>query len=344
MIKGFEDNPSITIEDVINKFGKIGGKTDIACACDRCKKEFVKQWRSLRAEINTNLCNNCVQARRFESFSERQRQSSAMKLHYKEPKNREKISNGLNDYYSTCADSRLKLSIAAKKRFEDPLEREKVSKNVKKRFEDIEERRKISIAQIDRYKNPEVVKKNSDAIKLAWKNPEYRKRHRRALKEYFSNPDARKKSSEIHKLLWQNEEYRTKMLPIVSKNRIVSGVLNKKEAKILSMLKTYNFEFTGGGASALQIAGFYPDFVNIDKKLIIEFNGCHWHKCRQCYPDKFNGQSFTSRDLAKLHAYPREGFRVLFIWEHELRSNAKKLKQKIESFIKDPNYPTKLQD
>lgn len=285
--------------------------------------------------------------KKFKKFlhPERQKQAESIRKYFEDPENRKKNSNALKKYYKDCPNSRLKLSIAAKKKFDNPLERLKTSRGSRKRFEDPKERDKISIAQKIRYEDPETRKKNSDAIKLAWAiDPKYREQHKKSLIKYYSNPKNREKSSKIHKLLWQNDKFRKRMIPIVIKNRLISTVMNKKEQKLLTLLEAYNFKFNGNGNNIKTVASFCPDFINDEKKLIIELNGCHWHRCRKCYPDKFKHQNFCRRDLAKLHAYPREGYRILFIWEHELRDDLEKLNQKIENFINDSQYPTRLQD
>jgi len=42
--------------------------------------------------------------------------------------------------------------------------------------------------------------------------------------------------------------------------------------------------------------------------------------------------SFINKDLDKTKAYVKEGYKTLFIWEHELK-NLSLLKKKIETFI-----------
>lgn len=67
---------------------------------------------------------------------------------------------------------------------------------------------------------------------------------------------------------------------------------------------------------------FNPDFINEEKKLIIELFGNYWH----------NLPKLIERDKERLEAYSKEGYQTLVIWDKELKEPQQVIK-KIEEFI-----------
>ena len=72
-----------------------------------------------------------------------------------------------------------------------------------------------------------------------------------------------------------------------------------------------------------------PDFVWPEIKLAIFVDGCFWHKCPQCYREPKTKKKFwrdkiqknTERDLRVTKELKKSGWKVLRIWEHELKRN-----------------------
>lgn len=96
---------------------------------------------------------------------------------------------------------------------------------------------------------------------------------------------------------------------------------NKQERRLLNILNGYwplEWKYTGDGSFTL--GHFIPDFVNCNsRKLIIELFGDYWH---------------TEEDeVIKRDAYQDYGYRLLVIWEHELKSE-QAVVAKIEQFMK----------
>ena len=100
---------------------------------------------------------------------------------------------------------------------------------------------------------------------------------------------------------------------------------NKPETVIINLIKQYNLNFIYVGNYNKWFKGetqsFNPDFINEDKKKIIELFGNYWHKNTQ------------EDDKERLKTYSQSGYKTLVIWENELR-NPNKIKTKIEDFIK----------
>ena len=83
--------------------------------------------------------------------------------------------------YNYNEEAKKNQSIAQKKRFEDPKEREKQSLAGKKHYEDEKEREKISIANKKRYKDTKEREKTSKAMKKSWEDPKRRKKQSEKL-------------------------------------------------------------------------------------------------------------------------------------------------------------------
>jgi DNA mismatch endonuclease (patch repair protein) len=61
--------------------------------------------------------------------------------------------------------------------------------------------------------------------------------------------------------------------------------------------------------------------VIISKKTVIECDGCYWHGCPVCNLKKYNGIEERKRiDKKRTKELEKKGFRVIRIWEHEIRA------------------------
>lgn len=100
---------------------------------------------------------------------------------------------------------------------------------------------------------------------------------------------------------------------------------NKPETIIINLIKQYNLNFIYVGNSKKWFKGetqsFNPDFINEDKKKIIEFFGNYWHKNTQ------------EDDRNRLKTYSQYGYKTLVIWGNELK-NLDEIKNKISNFTK----------
>lgn len=98
---------------------------------------------------------------------------------------------------------------------------------------------------------------------------------------------------------------------------------NRPERKIHKLLEElYQFEwlYTGDRRPEHKIGTLYPDFVEKKLKLIIEHFGDHCH-VKEEIP-------------IKKQIYYNEGYKLLVIWEHELK-NMRKVREKIIKFVED---------
>jgi DNA mismatch endonuclease (patch repair protein) len=80
-----------------------------------------------------------------------------------------------------------------------------------------------------------------------------------------------------------------------------------------------------------------PDFVFLNLRLAVFVDGCFWHGCPRCYGEPKSNRAFwrrkitanRKRDLAVNRALRKSGWRVLRVWQHELkrRNEARLLKR-----------------
>jgi DNA mismatch endonuclease (patch repair protein) len=86
-----------------------------------------------------------------------------------------------------------------------------------------------------------------------------------------------------------------------------------------------------------------PDIVYSRKKLAIFVHGCFWHRCPTCNKPlpKSNTEFWSTkfeknveRDKRKKQLLENEGWKVLTIWECEIKSELSKILDKIEGVLK----------
>jgi DNA mismatch endonuclease (patch repair protein) len=85
-----------------------------------------------------------------------------------------------------------------------------------------------------------------------------------------------------------------------------------------------------------------PDFAFPRFKLAIFVNGCFWHGCPKCYVrPKTNSQYWTqkvgrniARDRKNSRLLRAEGWSVMHIWEHSLKSDTSTVKNRISRTLK----------
>ena len=70
-----------------------------------------------------------------------------------------------------------------------------------------------------------------------------------------------------------------------------------------------------------------PDFINFRKKTAFFIDGCFWHRCPKHYIQPKSNKSYwipklnrnQTRDMEVNIAYKKSGWKVMRIWEHELK-------------------------
>lgn len=85
-----------------------------------------------------------------------------------------------------------------------------------------------------------------------------------------------------------------------------------------------------------------PDIAFVSKKIAIFINGCYWHRCPKCHPhipksntefwrNKFNKN--IERDKRKTQSLESSNWRVITIWECEIKENPELQVNRIKSLF-----------
>lgn len=80
---------------------------------------------------------------------------------------------------------------------------------------------------------------------------------------------------------------------------------NGLETNFISVIKKYNLPFKYVGDGSLWICGKNPDFIDEDKKTIIELFGDYWHK--------------DEDEITRAEHFKSYGFNTIIIWESEIK-------------------------
>ena len=71
-----------------------------------------------------------------------------------------------------------------------------------------------------------------------------------------------------------------------------------------------------------------PDFINYKKRTVIFVDGCFWHKCPKHFIAPKSNKKYwlpklkrnAARDIEVNFAYKHSGWKIVRIWEHELKN------------------------
>lgn len=92
---------------------------------------------------------------------------------------------------------------------------------------------------------------------------------------------------------------------------------NKSEALLDSLLQTHfpdQFAFNGDLSQGVMLGSLVPDFINVNgQKSVIELFGDYWHDKKKKIPWK-------SSEFGRQAVFSQLGYKLLVVWEHELKS------------------------
>jgi len=80
-----------------------------------------------------------------------------------------------------------------------------------------------------------------------------------------------------------------------------------------------------------------PDFANIKRRVVVFVDGCFWHKCPKCYQEPKTRKNFwllkikrnVRRDKEVNKELRKRGWKVIRIWEHDIKKNFEKVVRRI---------------
>lgn len=159
-----------------------------------------------------------------------------------------------------------------------------------------------------------------------WSNPQYRKN----MENFLRSPEQRAIRSKIAREQWKQEGYAEKVWK-GSKNKDT-----KPELKVREILNKLGIEYAANKRLLLGDKVLYPDLLIGDKN-VIEVQGDYFH----VNPEIYDYNNLTQiqikrvkRDQERLELYKKFGFKVLYIWETDLK-NPDNVEQSIKEFLKE---------
>ncbi len=82
-----------------------------------------------------------------------------------------------------------------------------------------------------------------------------------------------------------------------------------------------------------------PDFANKKRKMAVFIDGCFWHGCPKCYREPDQNRMFWREKIARNRerdsrinrVLRKDGWKVIRIWEHQIKENPTKVVERIKS-------------
>ena len=118
------------------------------------------------------------------------------------------------------------------------------------------------------------------------------------------------------------------------KFKVYKQPMSSLEIKINDYLISVNAPFIYGGDNSFCIEAHYPDWYNIKDKKIILASGCFYHGCVLCHSSEKYRKLIQKRYIKSCKTtarYVNAGWKVLEIWEHELKDG--NWKDRIDKFL-----------
>lgn len=203
--------------------------------------------------------------------------------------------------------------------------RKKISNSVKKLFED-------GILNSDHLKSENRTEEFKENIKKYWNTPQGKKRRndikqRMIEKNPMFDEGVRFKTTQTLKRKIANGDIIPFMCTPEYWEKLAISPNNHEQELLVDLLDEFGhrYEFVGDGSFRI---GFYsPDFIDKQTKKIIEYNGCWWHGCSNCFPEKHN-----NRDIDRYKKFEQAGYKVFVIKSCEYKKDKNKVLAKLRSF------------
>lgn len=174
---------------------------------------------------------------------------------------------------------------------------------------------------LNKFTNPSIMSNSIKNRKL---------RQGKTYEELFDSERAKKLKKK--RSIWfsiHNPMYNEKTKKKIIKDLLNSKKPNKSEQFLINLINQniLSFDYVGDGKIWFKNEKhmFNPDFINEDKKQIIEFFGDYWH----------NRPDSIERDEERIKTYKNHGYNAVVIWQHELKKSPIEVINKINSFSKE---------
>lgn len=137
----------------------------------------------------------------------------------------------------------------------------------------------------------------------------------------------------------------------IPKNENISKVMSANKAKNTKPEILFRKALWHAGIKGYRLnwekAPGRPDIAFPGKKIAIFIHGCYWHRCPYCSPSipksnaEFWDEKFkknVARDKKKTNELELQDWKVIVIWECELKKNLGKQIEKIKSILTNHAY------
>lgn len=125
---------------------------------------------------------------------------------------------------------------------------------------------------------------------------------------------------------------KVELLGSKSKASATQGEETKIETFVREVLEKQDLKFIEQKA----IRYINVDFFVPDIGLVIQVHGCYWHACEVCYPQgpkNITQKKNIEKDNQANEIIEGKGFHLLDIWEHEIKENKEKTRERIEKCL-----------
>ena len=169
---------------------------------------------------------------------------------------------------------------------------------------------KIRRHTIEQWANPDIRKKMQDGINEANKDPVVRKL--RSIRMLKNNPMSKR-------------EVVQKMLESLMKSKKI--LPNNGELMLIDFFKKNDINLSFCGNGSFIIGGKIPDFVNHDKKVVVEYNGRFWHS-----KNEWNDAYDDSKE--RIEHFAKYGYKCYIIWDDEFKKFQQRILQELKGLLK----------
>jgi DNA mismatch endonuclease, patch repair protein len=84
----------------------------------------------------------------------------------------------------------------------------------------------------------------------------------------------------------------------------------------------------------VKIGKCHVDLV-VGRRGAIELNGCYWHKCHLCFPNRTKKQQMKRfKDIRRYQFLLRKGYDLLVLWECFILDQPDKARERLKEFVK----------
>lgn len=212
---------------------------------------------------------------------------------------------------------------------------------ITEKLKDYNKKNKMNV-EVDKV---EVAETPNNIATFALKDFDFRKeRIRRAALNQWADPLKRKNIHnaiiEANKdpVLREARSIRMQMDNPMSKREVVDKMLrslvksqkkypNKGELKLSKFFKENNIPLEYCGDGSFILMGKIPDFVNIEKKVVIEYNGRFWHS-----KNEWNDAYDDSKE--RIEHFARYGYTCYIIWDDEFDSKKGQIIKDLNKLLK----------